>query len=136
MNKKKLKPDYPLGTKLRQLRVNAGYTQQNVADVLNINRSTYTYYETGKTTPDIMTLRSLSKIFKVSIDAFLEDDMARNLESAEGRRPKKIPKDNPKKIGDLSSDEKLLIALLRTSDPKELPAMIEAMEKKSTLKRG
>ena len=47
---------YCLGPCLRKLRLKAGYSQKNVADLLNVSRSTYTYYETGKTSPDPFTL--------------------------------------------------------------------------------
>lgn len=57
---------------LRYYREKCGYTQQNVADQLNIERSTYTYYETGKTMPDIRTLMTLAKIFGVNYTDLLE----------------------------------------------------------------
>lgn len=57
---------------LRKLRENSRYTQQQVANVLNIDRSTYAYYETGKTTPDINTIIKLAKIFNVSYADILE----------------------------------------------------------------
>ena len=41
---------------LKYYRHECGLTQQQVADRLKIERSTYTYYETGKTKPDINTL--------------------------------------------------------------------------------
>lgn len=64
-----------LSKTLKTLRENCGYTQQQVADALSIERSTYTYYETGKTTPDINTIIKLSKIFNVSyIDIFEEEE--------------------------------------------------------------
>ena len=40
---------------LKYYRHECGLTQQQVADRLKIERSTYTYYETGKTKPDINT---------------------------------------------------------------------------------
>lgn len=57
---------------LRYYREKCGYTQQNVADLLSIERSTYTYYETGKTMPDIRTLMMIAKIFGVSYTDLLE----------------------------------------------------------------
>ena len=39
---------------LKFYRHECGLTQQQVADRLKIERSTYTYYETGKTKPDII----------------------------------------------------------------------------------
>ncbi|MCI5654850.1 helix-turn-helix transcriptional regulator [Candidatus Pseudoruminococcus sp.] len=50
---------------LKYYRSECKLTQQDVADLLGLERSSYTYYETGKTTPDIETLIRLSKIFHV-----------------------------------------------------------------------
>ncbi len=54
--------------RLKELRTYEGYTQQNVADILNVKRATYAGWETGK---DIIPLRQLNKIansYKVSLD--------------------------------------------------------------------
>lgn len=42
-----------INERLRELRIKSGYTQSQIAKILNIDRSTYSYYEIGKTTPDI-----------------------------------------------------------------------------------
>lgn len=57
--------------KIRELREDKGWTQQYVADLLYINRRTYSSYETGKRTmsPDILI--KLSKIHQVSVDYLL-----------------------------------------------------------------
>ena len=57
---------------LKYYRHECGLTQQQVADRLKIERSTYTYYETGKTKPDINTLIKIAKVFNVSYTALLE----------------------------------------------------------------
>lgn len=64
-----------IGDKLRYLREKNGYTQRKVADFLNIDRSTYSYYETGKTRPDIETLKKLANLFHVSIDYIAENNV-------------------------------------------------------------
>jgi len=51
---------------LKYYRHECGLTQQQVADRLKIERSTYTYYETGKTKPDIETIVKLGKVFNVN----------------------------------------------------------------------
>ncbi len=61
-----------LGKKLKYFRENCELSQQQVATALNVDRSTYTYYETGKTTPSASTLLKLSKIFNVPCAVFLE----------------------------------------------------------------
>lgn len=60
-----------LNDKMRTLRADAGFTQQKVADFLNIDRSTYAYYETGTTKPSIANLQKLSKLYGVSVNDIL-----------------------------------------------------------------
>lgn len=43
-------------------------TQQQVADKLNIDRSTYSYYETGRSAPTLETLNALARLFRVTVD--------------------------------------------------------------------
>lgn len=69
-----------LGAKLKQFRINSLLTQQQVADALSINRTTYTYYETGKTEPSIETLFKLIKIFGITYDDLLPTVSEENLE--------------------------------------------------------
>lgn len=57
---------------LKYYRHECGLTQQQVADRLKIERSTYTYYETGKTKPDINTLIKIAKVYNISYTALLE----------------------------------------------------------------
>ena len=57
---------------LKMLRLNNRMTQKQVADLLNVDRSTYTYYETGKIKPNVDTLVKLCCIFDVSMDVLAE----------------------------------------------------------------
>ena len=59
---------------IKKLRENSGYTQQQVADVLNVDRSTYAYYELGKILPSIETIYSLSRVFNVHYSELLGDE--------------------------------------------------------------
>ncbi|MCI9575613.1 MAG: helix-turn-helix transcriptional regulator [Clostridiales bacterium] len=43
-------------------------TQQEVADALAISRSTYSYYESGKTQPSIQTVAKMAAFFHVTTD--------------------------------------------------------------------
>lgn len=60
-----------LARNLKLLRRRHGYTQGQVALLLKVNRSTYAYYELGKTRPKIATLQALSNLYSVSIDDLL-----------------------------------------------------------------
>ncbi|MCC8023424.1 MAG: helix-turn-helix domain-containing protein [Clostridiales bacterium] len=63
--------DVKLNEVLRNLRKQQGLSQQQLADVLKVERSTYAYYETGKTTPDIRLLLKLCRIYDVTLDELL-----------------------------------------------------------------
>ena len=52
---------------LKKVRKEHKLTQQDIADVLGVDRSTYTFYETGKTYPSIATLHKLADIYNVTI---------------------------------------------------------------------
>lgn len=54
--------------KIKQARNDAGYTQQQTADILKIPRSTIANYEIGRTEPDIETLCKLIDFYEVSAD--------------------------------------------------------------------
>ena len=56
---------YQIASNLRMYRERAGYSQKQVADLLEIDRSTYTYYELAKTTPSIATVMKLARLFEI-----------------------------------------------------------------------
>ena len=60
------------GEHLRKIRKEKGYTQQQMADILFISRSTYTYYETGKSEPSQEKLKKLCEVFDVDYNALLD----------------------------------------------------------------
>lgn len=117
-----------LANVLRKLRLTAGFTQKNMADALNISRSTYTYYEMGKTTPDIQSLQLMANIFNVGIDIFLPDSNSDLfLEDTAKQRPAKRVTTDPQHVGELSHQEKNLIALLRVLGPNRIDEIIEVL---------
>lgn len=54
--------------KLKQARTDAGYTQREVADILQISKSTIASWEVGRTEPDIESLGKLADFYLVSAD--------------------------------------------------------------------
>ena len=60
--------------RLREQRKRMDMTQEQVAKSLNIVRSTYAYYETGKTCPDFSTVVRLAHLFNVTTDYLLDAD--------------------------------------------------------------
>lgn len=60
------------GRHLRDLRKkHSKYSQQEMADMLNISRSTYTYYETGKSEPGQEKLKKICDILDVDFNTLL-----------------------------------------------------------------
>ena len=60
------------GKHLREIREKNGYTQQQMADILNIGRSTYTYYETGKSQASYDKLKIMCEVFGVDYNTLLD----------------------------------------------------------------
>lgn len=61
------------GENLRRIRKsNTKYSQEDMARLLNISRSTYTYYETGKSEPNFDNLRKIRKILDVDFNSLLD----------------------------------------------------------------
>ena len=58
-------------TNLKNLRIEFGYTQAQLAEMLNIKQQSYSRYEKGTGEPNIATLCKLADIFDVSIDTLV-----------------------------------------------------------------
>ncbi|GAK11359.1 HTH-type transcriptional regulator Xre [Geomicrobium sp. JCM 19039] len=59
------------GNRLSSLRKKKGLSQQELTNLLKLNRSTYSRYETEATEPDYDTLLKLAKFHDVSVDYLL-----------------------------------------------------------------
>ena len=60
-----------LGRKLKAARQQAGLSQQELAKKLNVSRQAITKWENDRGVPDIENLKSLARLFDVSIDYFV-----------------------------------------------------------------
>ncbi|WP_066295337.1 helix-turn-helix domain-containing protein [Bacillus sp. FJAT-29937] len=60
-----------IGEKLKLRRKKAGFTQEQVAERMNITRQTLSNWEVGKNFPDIDSIIKLSHIYQLSLDEFL-----------------------------------------------------------------
>ena len=81
-------------TRLKVLRTQKGYTQEEIANRLNVSRQAVSRWETGKSSPDIDNLTLLGEIYEVSVDEILGNDVPVNTEDEEiPQRDKFHPKD-------------------------------------------
>ena len=61
------------GARIRQLRIQYGYTQEKLAGELNIDRSLLSHVEAGKRGCSVDLLIQLADIFDVSLDLIILD---------------------------------------------------------------
>ena len=86
------------GLKLKELRKQAGMTQQQLAEKLGITKSVVSYYELSERTPSPDVLKDLAIIFHVSTDYLLGIERAKAID-----------------VSDLSDDDiKLLLVTIET----------------------
>ena len=57
--------------RIKELRKESNFTQQELAEKLELTNSTVSDWETGRSEPDLETLTKLSKLFSVTTDYLL-----------------------------------------------------------------
>ena len=63
-----------LGEKIKSIRKSFGFTQEELAEKLNVSRQAIAKWEMEGGMPDTENLKALSKLFGVSIDSLLDND--------------------------------------------------------------
>ena len=64
-----------ISNQIKQRRIAAGISQEELAERIFISRQTLSNWETGKTYPDINSLLRLSEVFHVSLDELVKGDI-------------------------------------------------------------
>ena len=59
------------GKNLKRFREERGLSRQEIAEKLNMRASSYGFYETGRTSPDVEKLKTIAEILQVSIDVLV-----------------------------------------------------------------
>ena len=125
---------HTLGERLRNFRKENGYSQSHLANILGIERSTYTYYEVGKTVPVIFDLMRLADLYNVTLDELLgfHADSSDPLAFGDPRQPVKTAAQRKNKdaylseaVQDLSSGERQFLAYYRSATPAERAQMLD-----------
>ena len=55
------------GKWLKEQRLNAGLTQQELANLLGLSKETIAYFETGARTPGLCAIKKFSEFFNITI---------------------------------------------------------------------
>ena len=62
-----------IGTKIKDARIAAQLTQEQVAEALGISRQTMSNWENNKTYPDIVSVIKMSDLYEISLDHLLKE---------------------------------------------------------------
>lgn len=93
------------GTKLKELRTNAGLTQQQLAAQIGITKSVISFYELQERSPSPAVLIKIATVFHVSTDYLLGIEKSENID-----------------VSGLSADDvqivRVLVDMLRKKDVK------------------
>ena len=119
-----------LNEKLREFRELCECSQQQVADCLNVDRSTYSYYESGRTEPSVDNLKKLARLFRVSMNELLElplpqSSLVRDGGYAEGDH--RLDGQVGTRIGDLTKEEQRLVMRFRMLTAKQRADLMLSM---------
>ena len=113
--------------RFRSLRKTSGYSQQNVADALGIDRTTYSCYERGVTVPSAEICFSLARLYNLSVAELIEGDQKSLLDRAmEEPREQDALFD---RITALSKEERELICFFRSLPEDRRESLKEALRR-------
>ena len=117
-----------LGDRLRAIRKEYGLTQQNIADVLGVDRTTYTVYEGGSITPSPATLVKLSQIYNVTVGYLIgvEENHPELRKIPDEKQREKLLSSDP--ISLLKKEEKELMLYFRVLSDAEKHKIIDEMK--------
>lgn len=122
-----------LADRLKMARVVADYTQQQIADILGIERSVYAYYESGKTQPSSELIKRLAALFRIDVSWFVAESKADGVLSESGDLFAVKREIKESGLLELSEEEKELIGLFRmiqgTTDKDKLSEVLKKFEK-------
>jgi len=113
-------------TLLRKLRKGNGLTQQQVADFLHLDRSTYAYYESGRTKINIDILIRLARFFQVSLASLVgEEERVEQFSDGTTGAETFLVNDSVARFAQLSREEQYLVILFRSGTAEQQRAVLE-----------
>ena len=101
--------------RIRELRLNAGFTQKELAERMYKSESAVRMWELGKSEPDLLSVNALAQLFNTSVDYLL------------GKDPEP-QKEKPADEGELSENRRKLMNWARTVPEDKVEQTIRALE--------
>lgn len=119
----------PLGKKLLNLRKEYKMTQNDVAEILGMSRTSFSKYENGIANPPLQVLRKIAAIYNVGLEYLIFDEntlIRLNDPLNEDDETAEVPFS---KITDLKPIEKEIVGKFRTLSDEEKTEFIEQFMK-------
>lgn len=101
--------------RLKKYRELCGLTQQQVANILNLNRTTYTKYETGVSEPSQEVMKKIVAVFGTDFNALLGDNDTLQYDFFDSSMP----------LFNLTKTEKELVTAFRVMNPEKKEQMLQ-----------
>ena len=118
-----------LSQRLRAIRMEHNLTQKNIADVLGVDRTTYTLYETGATSPSPDTLYKLSLMYDVTVGYLMGVEENHPVQKFDGSKSQAVLAAGTDPIAMLRPEEKRLLLCFRVLDKKTREQALELLQK-------
>lgn len=120
--------NFALGKKLLNLRKEYKMTQDDVAKILGMSRTSFSKYENGIANPPLQVLRKIADIYNVGLEYLIFDEKMRIRvnDSADEGENEDVPFS---RITELKPVEKELICKFRTLPDEEKEKIIESILK-------
>lgn len=115
-----------IGKRLKELRLAKGLNQKELGELVNVTKVSICCYENEKRTPNLETFKDLIKVFNVSADYLLGNDMqVKVVKEKEEPYLTTIAKEDLDILNEIKANHDLYCKL--TEDPKR---MVELINKK------
>lgn len=105
-----------LAEKIMELRKKSGWSQEELADKLEVSRQSISKWESAQSVPDMNRILLLSKVFGVSTDYLLKDEI-----NEEPRRGESLPEDAEAPLRKVSLAEAQAFLRYRALAAKRIP---------------
>lgn len=100
-----------------------GFTQDQIAKIMGVSRTTYTKWESGDTLPNVIQLAKLAAIYSVEIGRFLEADVFFGVAS-----PKYEAIYGDDYVSELNDEERYFLASFRLLNRSDKDKVLEFIE--------
>lgn len=75
-----------IGRNIKRLRLEHGYSQEQLARKLNVTQGAISHWEIGKSNPEAAQLVAISQLFGVSLDTFTDESPLRDIDRVNIKR--------------------------------------------------